>query len=362
MMEAGILRYVGRDLVEAGLIRNEAWIVPAVAEGERLFATKALKIVGGVLASLHPQAIDYLQQCPSIAVAAMYHVPGFSRISPMVLRERMRLARHFSGVFMRQPRLRDLLADLNLTQQHRRLVGWALRDDAWPVLSRLTTLSPSTLAQAMPARAMEQRTWLWDLIGWTTHAERRGCNTDVFFEWAVRHLDTNKLEDPFGSAAELVDYLRAPESRFQPNWTLAKLESEASAWHQRVRQLNADMQHVAKYGLGWEQPCNYGTLPVEIAFDGVTLVALRSGSQLSDEGRTMRHCVGTYVDDVMSGRCRIYSLRNGIKRLATMEIVSEGKHHWKIAQLKGPCNAKPVQSANLAAIRFIRHVNREVAA
>ena len=57
----------------------------------------------------------------------------------------------------------------------------------------------------------------------------------------------------------------------------------------------------------------------------------------------MHHCVGTYIGDVLKGRCSIVSIKQGGARVATLEI-----EKGVMRQLKGPCNAA-VPKAVLAA-------------
>lgn len=62
----------------------------------------------------------------------------------------------------------------------------------------------------------------------------------------------------------------------------------------------------------------------------------------------MHHCVGSYSHDVRSGRSRIFSLRRGGRRVATIEI---GKQFERLAlhQVRGPCNAMPARDVVEAA-------------
>ena len=50
------------------------------------------------------------------------------------------------------------------------------------------------------------------------------------------------------------------------------------------------------------------------------LVPLVTADALIEEGEAMDHCVGTYATAVAQGHCRIYSVRRGGRRVATLEL------------------------------------------
>ena len=54
----------------------------------------------------------------------------------------------------------------------------------------------------------------------------------------------------------------------------------------------------------------------------------------------MNHCVATYASDVAQGQCRIYSVRRGKRRIATLELQWPGNRSGRpyINQLLGHSN------------------------
>ncbi len=77
------------------------------------------------------------------------------------------------------------------------------------------------------------------------------------------------------------------------------------------------------------------------------IVELLSAKALADEGRKMRHCVGSYAFYCSKKRCSIFSLRvmeasGEQKRLGTLEISLPSK---TIVQAKAKCNAKMTDKA-----------------
>jgi hypothetical protein len=50
---------------------------------------------------------------------------------------------------------------------------------------------------------------------------------------------------------------------------------------------------------------------------------------IMEEGRRMRHCVASYMNNVVSGKTHLFSVRREMRRVATMQIV--GKRVVQIA-------------------------------
>ncbi len=74
---------------------------------------------------------------------------------------------------------------------------------------------------------------------------------------------------------------------------------------------------------------------------GLTMVPLRTGPELREEGHAMDHCVATYAHLVAAGECQIFSVRDGAKRVATVEIRRrrDGRG-FAVVQLQGPSNSR----------------------
>lgn len=77
---------------------------------------------------------------------------------------------------------------------------------------------------------------------------------------------------------------------------------------------------------------------------GYEVVPLLTAKSLIEEGILMSHCVGSYVPYVAHGECKIYSLRRGEQRIATMEVsLGEASRLPRVTQIKGPHNATPAR-------------------
>jgi hypothetical protein len=54
----------------------------------------------------------------------------------------------------------------------------------------------------------------------------------------------------------------------------------------------------------------------------------------------MRHCVGTYGDQVRRGDLYIYSIRRNGERVATLALRRDNGRAY-LEQIRGPCNTDP---------------------
>jgi hypothetical protein len=66
----------------------------------------------------------------------------------------------------------------------------------------------------------------------------------------------------------------------------------------------------------------------------------------------MHHCVGSYDEQVASGECYIYSVRNGDERIATVEL-EKVNGLVRPAQIRGQCNAQPPKKVRAAVMKWL---------
>ncbi len=71
------------------------------------------------------------------------------------------------------------------------------------------------------------------------------------------------------------------------------------------------------------------------------IIAIRTVHQLLEEGREMRHCVGSYVWRCLEGACFIYKVIAPARATAELRVV-EGRP--RLVQLRGPGNAAPPEA------------------
>ena len=127
-------------------------------------------------------------------------------------------------------------------------------------------------------------------------------------------------------------------------WTLASMRRRANEWYAEVQREQQRRQREAEAKTKarniWKG-ANYA--PFAEVIDGVRyeIIQLTTVYALQEEGRAMRHCVGTYGPVCLAGRCSIWALReikkDGFKRLATIEVTSARE----IRQVRKRSNGTP---------------------
>ena len=92
--------------------------------------------------------------------------------------------------------------------------------------------------------------------------------------------------------------------------------------------------------------------------DGYEFVPLRSFSEISEEARAMRNCVRTYGSSMKHNQSRLWSMRKGGQRIATLEIASRGGDPLPyVADVKSAGNKDAPVEAWWAARRWLQMHN-----
>ena len=349
------LQWLGPEMARGGLLKNEGWVTAHAEEADALFPNQAMKTAAVMMAVLHQGAIDYINQAPVLVLAVMQGGDFHKQ------KERQFMADRLKPLLERGPKLRDLMAIFELPLPLRALNAWAMVPSRWNAVRMLARVPPSTLAQSIPEKPGRQAKWLEELGAWTDTMSRRFAAPYLLSTWAASHFQgTGNTHYQIG-AANLADFAGSPGVVFNEKWTLEKAREEADQWHGELAAKSNEEQFFARNGFGWRDPINYGRLPIEFETEGLRIVALRSGEEIFLEGRAMHHCVSSYTQAVVGGKCRLYSVRRGDERLATVEVakVRTNKEFWDAVQIKGPCNAIPVMSAQAAAAKLIEKINGE---
>jgi hypothetical protein len=136
---------------------------------------------------------------------------------------------------------------------------------------------------------------------------------------------------------ELIDYVREAK-RDNLNYTLKgrtlrSLMRQSTEWHKSVL--------LTKGSKSWN-PCGFYGYKAERKEQVIKMEELTGSKLLADEGRTMKHCVGSYVHYCVAGKTAIFSLRKysmGLltDRLATIEVNLSLR---RIVQAKARMNKK----------------------
>lgn len=352
------------------------WRTEHPARAAKLFPNQGIQSTATLMASSHERALDYLEQAPVIVLAA---TRGHTPLRGI---ERAYLTGQIAEKARRGDKLRDVMADYGMAFPLRKIKASVLGPSKWSVVFRLSRIPPSSLSQSIPEDAPTQRAWLACLESWSETAARRQQSNPWFgIEWAAFAFRSVHWRDRH-IAGPLADFACNNPDAFNEKWTLQQAMAAQDRWHQTLARRSEAAKAMAKAGVGFDVPIDYSPLPTTAEIDGISFIALQTGEDLFVEGATMRHCVASYISQVVAGSSRIYSLREGGRRLATLELVpkeitrtpreylgaggakivayEKKPAGWYERQLRGPCNAPTLKRTREAAAEFVRQLTPSV--
>lgn len=342
MTEPATSAAAGRKLFDTG--------AEDMARARKLFPNQGLHPAAQAWAGVHPRAIQYLEAAPVLVLA--YPVPSTSdqrrQLSAM-------LRGQVYGLCCDGARLKDVMRRFSLSPPLRRLKPYALAPSQWAVIQRLSRMPPAELGNIIPETARLQRWWLGRLVEWREHLRARAAyGEDHLIVWAARELSRLAAvkADLLGEDAaratphvtDVADFVLARDSGFSEAWGWNRAVEEMGRWHAR---LTLD-RVLAGLPIAADTAVDLGEHPDLTVVDGFDFVALRTPRDLVEEGAAMRHCVASYLRDVLDGTCHIVGVRVGERRIATLEFAYRG-----LRQLKGPCNADVSAAVWKAAVAWV---------
>ena len=358
------LQWLAPEMARAGLLKNDPWVTAAADAAEALFPNHALRTCAVLIAALHPHAIDYINQAPVLVMAAS-HGGMLHKI-----KDRQEVARRLKPLLDRGPKLREMMGAFGLPLPLRGICAWALAPSRWGAIQLLAKVPPSTLAQSIPEKATRQASWLNVLSTWEHRMRARFDEPYKLATWAAMHLAIlTTAQATIDITSDLADFAGSPGVVFNERWSYAQALAAAQRWHAELARKSNEEQFFARNGLAWDQPIDYGGMPTEYeATNGLKIMALRSGAEIYEEGVAMHHCVASYTQSVVAGKCRLFSVRKGDERIATFELrpndylwaskqekmVVHEKGTWLVSQMKGPCNAVPSVETKMAIRAFLK--------
>jgi hypothetical protein len=306
-----------------------------LSEARKIYPNQGMHRNAQFIAELHPRAIDYLRQAPVLAAAFGVKKNGRA--------DRLYVAMRIGGPISRGERLRSVMAAVGLQTPLRKLSGYAVTPMVSEFVRELCDLDPSTLSQSIPDKPAEQRRWMASMRDWRMRMRCYDRSPRTGFAWIAKH---GKLcED--GQAGDIADFVARNPSTDISRWTFDRMCHEVELWHDR---LAAD-RSLTKYS-AILQPNTVIDLSDHVdhaEMDGFEFFKLATPAMLMEEGRRMRHCVASYIPLVMGGGVHIYSIRAGMRRMATLQL-----NGTRVAQLKAFANRLPVKAVEAAAHRFAR--------
>lgn len=312
----------------------ENWRQVHRAKARILFGNQGMHRTAEFVAQIHERALQYLEQAPVLAFGISYGGGALRRS------EKEHIAIRVGPMCERGVRLKEMMAAFGLPYPLRRLKASSLYPRSWPAIRLLAQIEPSPLSLAIPADK-GQRKWLSHLTRWQQVMAFRSKPRDLLFEWAARELSRNP---DVSDVLPMVDFVCSNAAAFNPEWGWRRACEERDLWHDR---LSSDAA-LRELKLKPDFQIDYSDLPDHIEVDGYSFTLLRTPLALFQEGRAMRHCVASYVPDVMNGSSNIYSIRQGAARVATLEL-RKGKPN----QIKAHCNKAPSKAVRMAVDLFV---------
>lgn len=301
---------------------------------EKLVPNQGLQRLAVQMAASHPRAMDYLREAPVLVAMA-----SNGTTTPVRFRWNY-IASEFGERVVSGPKLRDLMQSYGVAVQFRALFGSLICAANYvPIrcISRLSDLNPSSLSQAIPLPPGKQMKWLRACHRWSSRMNARGKPYSFGLTWAVAALSAGG-DNAVHYADSLADFYFSAQEKFDPRWTYDEATSAMERWHTRLTTEKNEKAFVEALGVGFTETIPYGSMPLNTQADGFGFSALDTGEKLFVEGVAMRHCVSSYARDVIAGQSRVYSVRDGDRRVATVEF-RFGAGRYALYQLKGPCNS-----------------------
>lgn len=306
---------------------------PILSRARKLFPNQGMHRSAEFIASLHPNAIDYLEQAPVLACA--FGVKHNTRA------DRLYVAMRCGGPIERGERLKNVMASVGLPYQLRKLHGSAITPYASTFIRETAAIPPSTLAQCIPDKPGEQRKWLKAIRDWRWRAHlRTWMSPKTGFVW----LATNAKHFEEGEAGHIVDYLAVNNPADFERWTLARMRNEVELWHDR---LNMETQFKNGMGITADTVIDLSDWPDHAEVDGYEFFKLSTPRMIMEEGRRMRHCVASYMEHVIGGKTHLFSVRQEMRRVATVQIIGK-----RVVQIAAFANKIAPRAAEKAADKF----------
>ena len=283
--------------------------------------------------ALSHRALQLTDTFPALALA-IYSDPW-----RLTLADRKKLA---ADLVERGARLRDVAAAMSIPMALR-----CIKPGAAHLFFGVFCQHPELL-RAMPGTLPRSRIWL-RLVDWAH--DKAGAD---FAKWAARTVPhiPGGLEQIGSFLSDISDWVLAGTASeaggrqfvvrpFTPTMSLKTVTTLSADWHEAVAS-NMDGPQFA-FPAPWYPAAkvgNYEILPID------------NSAELYREGAAMHHCAGTYANDVKQGYIYIYSIRCDGKRLATLELVRNGRGS-SLIQLRGSCNAQPPKEITSTVKRWL---------
>lgn len=334
---------------------DEGWWEITIKRAHAVYSNEGVRPTASLMARTGKFAIDYLEQAPAILAYVTWGV------STRTYADRALVAQLFGSAVRRGPKLKEIMAEFHAPLPIRKIRGNAVIPSNLSTILALRNVPPSVLSQAIPEESNLQLRWLRFLRHWLSTAGRYHflAEHNSAWNWAVAAGSVairDGVPNVEGRVGDIFDFIIRGKNRLNPDWTFRAALAATERWHAELAAKQDHEKFLSQHGFRFDDQRDYAPLPETWTNGEYTATALRSGLELFLEGRAMRHCVASYVREVMLGGTRIYSIRKGEDRVATLELHPRGER-FVPAQLKGPCNSHPKKAVQDVAAKFVQSAN-----
>lgn len=344
------------ELAKLGLVKNELWVALNAMEAEQRYIAPEIKIAAMIFAAVHPQGIHFLKQAPVLALWSQsgdFHKPDVRAVK----------ARSIARMLNKHDRLRDLMDALGIARQLRAVGAEEWNSGHRAIVKKFKLLSPSTLAQIMPAWSREKA--LNIVAHYVGICRSRGADPDRHFEWVVRNVFASDFAE-FLDFPIVFDFMIAAPDRFNTQWGAKRAYEEAEKWHDDLSRATELERAKKRMGATCDVHIDISPMPTGYNKHGYEIRALTSAADLFEDGRVMRHCVFSYWDQVKARNSLIYSVSKGGARVATFELMATGKaartgkptRLWAPSQIRGLRNAAPTTEVREVVNEFLAQIGK----
>ena len=216
---------------------------------------------------------------------------------------------------------------------------------------RAATHIMNIIAESGAIPSPEVAEWAANLVGkeqpapmWNPHSANCSAALSLIFR--------ESQEQPDGQARlirdcqDILDFVQDADTQGATltSRTFTGLLRRSSEWHRMIEQQTRErlMSEIRQSNLQWDS-----LLEVSRIGD-LDIIPLTSELDLLQEGSEMRHCSATYGQKCARGDHRMFSIRKGDRRVATMEIIL-GEDRWGVLQVRGKSNSEPADIIQSAA-------------
>jgi len=324
----------------------------------RLYPNQGLHAAATAFGLCHPRALQYLETAPVLVLGGGDRNPD--RTGPETALQRRQRTAFIQGIMRplceRGAPLKDVMRAFSLAPPLRKLSAFALVPKARATVARLSAMDPAVLGRIIPAKPGPQRTWLSACGEWMSFMTRRGGDPGLRFPWAAEAMSlAGATRHEVTTVADFVRFAqRRPDVTFNEAWGWARATEEAHMWHARLTVTEA----LADTPFKPDSTVDLGPHPDHDIVDGFDFHALRTPLAICDEGTVMRHCVATYLNQVVAGDAHIVSIRMQDKRIATLEL----DRAWTVRQVQGKANSPPGIAVRTACGHYAFEIRKRLGA